>query len=176
VGLCVLAIWGLYAIRGEWWGGWCYGYRYLNDASGPLVLLIVPIMPWLCDKLARLALFSILLIGSVAVQFVGAYAYDPGSWENRVGWCERLAVGDQKLVMLGNDEAVQLKLDAPERDIEQFAMDIDKPAFRNRLWSWSDNEILFCVEHFSAERSRKKRHLDAQLHDSPMSRGARLPD
>ena len=176
VGVCVLAIWGLYAIRSEWWAGWSYGYRYLNDASGPLVLLIVPAVPWLSRSISRLALFSVLLAWSVAVQFVGAYAYDAGSWERRVGWYASPPGSHRKVAVLSYREAERLSAGMPQRNIEQVAMDIDRPEFRYRLWSWPDSEIWFCIEHFSAERSRKQRNIDVQLHDSPMSRGMRWPE
>ena len=174
VGVCVLAIWGLYAVRSEWWGGWGYGYRFLNDSSGPLAMLLVPVVPWLRRRLVHLALFATLFIWSVAVQFVGAYAYEEGSWEARVAWCEQVAGGERMLVDLNLDQVVQLKLDSPERNIEQVKMDIDNPAFRYRLWSWSDSEILFCLERFSAERLKKKQGLETHLRH--FSRGARLPD
>jgi hypothetical protein len=68
----------------------------------------------------RLAGFGVLLLWSILVQFVGAFAYDTESWNNR------------------------------------DALDIDKPQYRGRLWSLSDNQIGYYLTHFEEARAKKK--------------------
>jgi hypothetical protein len=63
-----------------WWGGWSYGPRLLTEAAAMLVVLSVPAADrWGASRGAR-AVFGVLLAYSVAVQALGALAYDASDW------------------------------------------------------------------------------------------------
>ncbi|HEX6747414.1 MAG TPA: hypothetical protein VF092_09025 [Longimicrobium sp.] len=79
--LFVLSQLALVATWGMWWGGWSYGPRMLTEAAAALVLLSVPAAERLGSRgWARLG-FAAALAVSVAVQAIGAFAYDTaGGW------------------------------------------------------------------------------------------------
>jgi hypothetical protein len=60
-----------------WWGGWCYGPRYLTDMTPVLILALVPGVEALRAPLAR-ALFIALVAFGVGVQAIGAFCYPMG--------------------------------------------------------------------------------------------------
>jgi hypothetical protein len=35
-------------------------------------------------------------------------------------------------------------------------LDIDRPAYRDRLWSWTDSQIVYYATHFHESRARKR--------------------
>ena len=35
-------------------------------------------------------------------------------------------------------------------------LDIDRPAHRDRLWSWTDSQIVYYATHFRESRARKR--------------------
>ena len=72
----------LIAARLGWWGGWCYGPRYLSEVE-PLMLLLVGLGWQHIDPTVRrplaLACFGLLLPYSIMVQAVGVYS--PSAWK-----------------------------------------------------------------------------------------------
>lgn len=61
-----------------WWGGNCYGPRYLTDVLPAIALCAVPTVErWWSRRLGRAALAG-LVVWSVAVQAIGAYCDDDG--------------------------------------------------------------------------------------------------
>jgi hypothetical protein len=103
----------------DWWGGWTYGYRPLVDLTPILALATLPVIeqlfihPW---HRWRQACAGVLLAWSVAVQALGAFAYDVDGWNARDG------------------------------------RDIDSLAWRDRLWSLRDSQIVYYATHFGAAR------------------------
>lgn len=76
----------LYAHYSVWWGGACYGPRYMTDAIPAAVLLMVPCLPLLKrSRLARAA-FAGAAVFSLAVQLVGAFSYPLGERTDRSFW------------------------------------------------------------------------------------------
>ena len=66
-----------------WWGGHCFGPRYLTEALPGLVLLLVPVLAWVERvKPARVA-FVVLAAFSMFAQSVGAFCYPMGDWHAR---------------------------------------------------------------------------------------------
>jgi hypothetical protein len=63
-----------------WWGGWSYGPRLLTEAAAALVVLSVPAVERLRSRRWAAPMFSVLLIWSVCVQAVGAFAYTYAGW------------------------------------------------------------------------------------------------
>jgi len=63
-----------------WWGGHCFGPRYLTEMLPCLVLLLVPVLEWVTRHRTILVAFIALAAFSVFVQFVGAFCYPRGYW------------------------------------------------------------------------------------------------
>lgn len=63
-----------------WWGGWCYGPRYLAEATPFLCLLLFPIVEELPRRRALASVFALLLLFSIVVHGIGALGYN-GSWD-----------------------------------------------------------------------------------------------
>jgi hypothetical protein len=76
----------LYAHYSVWWGGACYGPRYMTDAIPAAVLLMAPWLPLL--KRSRLArtVFAGAAVVSLTVQLVGVFCYAPSERPERPLW------------------------------------------------------------------------------------------
>jgi hypothetical protein len=66
-----------------WWGGWCYGPRYMTEIQPALLLLAIVFLEAPKHKVRKWALFLILLAWSVFIQAVGAFLYPMGDWNAR---------------------------------------------------------------------------------------------
>jgi hypothetical protein len=86
-GISILGQILLYSAFVCWWGGWSYGPRFL---TGILPVLFIFLGLYLKDahmnikqkkNLFIIFIFSILLIWSIFVQFVGAFYYPNGDWD-----------------------------------------------------------------------------------------------
>ncbi|MDP8257181.1 MAG: hypothetical protein P9M14_15660 [Candidatus Alcyoniella australis] len=67
----------------SWYGGWCYGPRYLCDGL-PILALFIAVA---ADRLSQAgtvckALVGVLLVYSIFVQGVGALCYPRGDWND----------------------------------------------------------------------------------------------
>jgi hypothetical protein len=69
----------------DWWGGWCFAYRPLVDTLPLLVLCMLPALDRLRVRSLQALVFAALLGFSIAVQGLGAFAYDPIGWNDRDG-------------------------------------------------------------------------------------------
>ena len=65
-----------------WWGGHCWGPRLLTEMTPFLILLMVPAMNMVMARRWLGAVFACLLLYSVSLQFVGAFFYPNGYWED----------------------------------------------------------------------------------------------
>jgi hypothetical protein len=83
--LCAFGLLVVAAKWFDWWGGWTYGYRPIVDAMPLFILFLVPVISWATARAWRAQVFALLLAWSVMVQFIGAFAYDLGSWNNLGG-------------------------------------------------------------------------------------------
>ncbi len=80
--LCIL-----YAFDATWWGGWCFGPRYLTDTMPVAALLWLYVLPprpraFLARGIAAwcaAAAFAVLLVVSIAIQAVGSNSGTEGS-------------------------------------------------------------------------------------------------
>src|SRR5215204_6750535 len=63
-----------------WWGGWCFGPRFLTDINPFLCFFLVPILPLIQRGLLR-GLFMTTVVFSVAVQMTGAFCYSAQEWD-----------------------------------------------------------------------------------------------
>lgn len=72
----------LHAAWVGWWAGDCFGPRYVSEALPCLVLLLAPLLE--CTRRRRAAKITLAALAalSVSVQFVGAFCYPRGQWNN----------------------------------------------------------------------------------------------
>ena len=78
-----VALFLLYAQYDHWWGGWCFGPRYLTDLLPFLALFLIPIWPRVQAARPLLVAFMLAIVFSVWVQVVGTYYYPGGQWDLR---------------------------------------------------------------------------------------------
>jgi hypothetical protein len=62
-----------------WYGGWCFGYRMLADATPALTLALLPTLQSLNARTLPALVASALL--SIIIHSAGAYNYSPGDWD-----------------------------------------------------------------------------------------------
>lgn len=85
--------WGRYLIIGlvlvflgytkyaAWWGGWCYGPRYLTNLMPFLAFFLVPVWPRITAKRVLAGTFGVAFAAAVAIQAAGAFCYPGGWWD-----------------------------------------------------------------------------------------------
>ena len=139
----------------DWWGGWTYGYRHIVDLAVLLAVLLIPAMPVIKRRIWLAGLFGAALAWSVAVQAVGAFAYDdrwnatPASYELRIP-------GSQETVSVGTREKAKQLIAQGATPVGEVPRDIDNPRYRYRLWSWRENEIWYYLTHFRESREVRR--------------------
>jgi len=108
-------------------------------------------------------LFLLLLSWSAFVQFVGAFAYDIGGWENRTSIELKLKNTD-KVFVLGEYETQNLEIN-PDNIVyaKKHSYSIDRARYRHRLWSFNDSPIPFYIYFFTQARHAKIRHSNEYL-------------
>jgi len=85
---CILEIM-VYSIFFWWWGGHCYGPRYLTGILPVLALYLGLYMNKVANeknkysKFLIFGLIGIFIIWSLFVQFVGAFYYPMGNWDSK---------------------------------------------------------------------------------------------
>jgi hypothetical protein len=141
----------------DWWGGWCYGYRPVVDLAFFGVLLLTPITGWIFAKRRRFIVFVLLIAWSVFVQFLGAFAYNLSGWNDPVAY-KLILPGDRKKVVRehSTEKVTALAREMGVLRIEQLNLDVDLPENRDRLWSITDNQILYYMTNYSKARRRKR--------------------
>jgi hypothetical protein len=159
----------------DWWGGWSYGYRHIVDPAALMVILLIPIIPWVGRDRLRFTVYLVLLSWSIFVQFIGAFAYDPIGWNNRLdgyilmvpGRAGLFHVQDRTVFVRSRDLALAESLirDSGARFIREVRLDIDDRENRHRLWSFVDNEMFYHVRNFSQSRHMKHIQMREQIGD-----------
>ena len=152
----------------SWWGGWSFGYRYLVDQIPFLILCLVPCWQVIRERrFIRLA-FVGCVVFSVTVQVLGAFSYHLHGWNARqAGYRVYGLPGSGPVVVQTKDAMHELLAQVPEGHarVQPNHLDIDRPDHRHRLWSISDNQILWHLQHFSAARATKKKAIQSWLAD-----------
>lgn len=138
-----------------WWGGWSFGYRLIVDTVGLIVLFLAPVLPDVLGRRWLRTLFVALLAWSVAVQVLGAFAYNLRGWNARAAGYVVQVPGEPPEVVAGRDEAEQRVRSRGARIVRVLAMDVSSREYRWRLWSWRDNPIVYYVLHFAEARREK---------------------
>jgi hypothetical protein len=130
----------------DWWGGWSFGYRRIVDLVPLLTMLSIPIVAEAAKHRVARPLLAVAGAWSIAVQVIGAFAYDLDGWNARRMLRVDLASGAR--VEIDPEEMGTAVEPAAIRRVEQVEHDVDAPEHRARLWSARDNEILFYATRF----------------------------
>lgn len=79
----VAALFLVYAKYDRWWGGWCFGPRYLTDLLPFLAFFLVAAWPRIQAMRAAQVTFALTVMVAFWVQLVGAYYYPMGHWDGK---------------------------------------------------------------------------------------------
>ena len=152
----------------DWWGGWSYGYRPLVDTMPLVILLFIPNVADILARPARRAVFLTLLIWSIGVQAIGAFAYELWGWNARrrvppvyAAVLSRSVV--RQFVATDDREALNRAREMGAIRVVESRQDIDLPEFRSRLWSIRDSQIVYYFANFNESRRIKKALIDLDL-------------
>ncbi|MBY0588042.1 tetratricopeptide repeat protein [bacterium] len=172
----VLSIFYIQATFVDWWGGFSFGYRHVVDAVPALSLLLIPIVCESSHKIWFRVVFGAMLVWSIGIQVIGVSLYDVIGWNARVGILVASAQGKIERIETDIDDLPTLLRSNDNVSLELLS--IDNPSFRNRLWSWRDNQILYYLQHPSDalyQRSiwtdRSKRTRQAMLAEAHLQLG-----
>ena len=164
VGLAALALFLVAARWFGWAGGWCYGPRLLVDGVTLLAFLAIPVAEEIRRRRTLAVAFAVCFIWAVAVQFVGAFAYDVVGWNERTLFVVKRPGEGKPLFFTDPDEA-RREAWARSGSVEQQKIDVTSELGESRLWSLRDSQILYYVEHFSAARKLKQIAIQQFLRD-----------
>jgi predicted dehydrogenase len=76
------AVYLVHAELGLWWGGGCFGPRYLTDFLPLLAFFLVPIWPTIRTSKFVATIFAACVAFGLGVQIIGAYYYPSGNWDS----------------------------------------------------------------------------------------------
>jgi len=130
----------------EWWGGWSYGYRRIVDLALFLSLFLAALPPVFFSKRSLRILVAVLALWSVSLQGLGAFVYDLDGWNNRHVYVLEVPGGER----IETDDADELRAleERGARRLSERWLDINKPAYRHRLWSLEDNPVFYYLTHW----------------------------
>jgi hypothetical protein len=165
VGLAAVALFLVVARWYGWAGGWAFGPRLLADAGMLLAFLAIPVAEEIRKSRARAAAFGVCLAWSVAVQVVGAFAYDVVGWNERVLFVVTQP-GKQRPILFTDVEGARREIWAHGGAIEQRKVNVDSAERQARLRSIRDSQLLYYVEHFLEARRLKRIAIEKFLKDS----------
>lgn len=168
IAAALIVIWIIEFKHFDWWGGWSYGYRHLVDTTTLLILFLLPALPSLVRWRWSGLLFGIAVAWSISVQYLGASAFDVCGWNNRQA--ERIvqANGETTLRLLDDYRTDRV----PDPTGRFLSLNVDDPANRHRLWSWTDWQIWYYWRNGSASRRTLREFCD-ELRSNPIERRAR---
>jgi hypothetical protein len=130
----------------DWWGGWSFGYRRVVDLVPLLTILSIPVLAETATHRVARPLLAVAAAWSIAVQVLGAFAYDLDGWNARRMLRLDLASGSR--VEVDPDEVGRTIDPAAIRRVEQVELDVDTREHRVRLWSGRDSQILYYASRF----------------------------
>ena len=148
----------------DWWGGWCFGYRPIVDVAILLAFLSLPVAQAVVESKRLKAAFIGVFAYSVAVQVVGAFAYDVAGWNGRAAW-EVPVPGSADRVSFDEQTSADRFVRERGGKVESVVLNIDLPKYRGRLWSWVDSPLVYYVTNFSAARETRKKIIAQFLLD-----------
>lgn len=164
----ILGIWCIEAQHFDWWGGWGYGYRHIVDTATLLVVFLVPVIGVVLKRRRMRRVFFTLLGWSVLVQIVGALAFNLSGWNARRAFM--ITLPDRpRSVFVYDEVAVKPYQQIPGARIQGIALNVDRREHRHRLWSLTDNQILYYMTHLLEARAMKRK-LAAEAVRGPAAR------
>ncbi len=146
----------------SWHGGWSFGYRLMVDAMPLAALSAAAVVERVRTSRAWLGAAAALAVWSIGVQVIGAFAYDVVGWNHREAFLVRHPDG-RAMVTLERAQAEQIAGPFDGR-VRSVRLDVDRPAFRGRLWSLGDNPLAYYVNHFAQSRRNKQWMIQAVIH------------
>jgi hypothetical protein len=164
--LPLLALFVVPALWFDWWGGWCYGPRLMGDLLPLLGLLFMLFVdqargessrPWRSLKALALALTLI----SVSISALGAFSYDLHSWNGRRLATFQTSAGQLTVEQESKQEGQLLEMGLRPTAIQD--QDIDRHQNHQRLWSWTDSQILHYLFNLPESRQRLKQLQESWL-------------
>jgi hypothetical protein len=164
VGLAALVLCLVVARWSGWWGGWCYGPRLLADAVTLLAFLAIPVAEEIRNRRVLAAIFGVCLTWAVAVQVVGAFAYDVVGWNNRTLFAVKLP-GNQAPLLFSDPDEARREAWARGSSIKEQTIDVNSGEGQPRLWSIRDSQILYYFERFFEARKLKRIAIQQFLRD-----------
>jgi len=133
-----------------------------------VILLFIPNVADILARPARRAVFLTLLIWSIGVQAIGAFAYELWGWNARrrvppvyAAVLSRSVV--RQFVATDDREALNRAREMGAIRVVESRQDIDLPEFRSRLWSIRDSQIVYYFANFNESRRIKKALIDLDL-------------
>jgi hypothetical protein len=142
----------------DWWGGWSFGYRRIVDLVPLLTILSIPVLAQTAKHRIARPLLAVAAAWSIAVQVIGAFAYDLDGWNARRMLRIDLASGAR--VEVDPDEIGKSIQPAAINRIDEVELDVDAPEHRGRLWSVRDSQILFYASRFRRSVEARQRAHD----------------
>ena len=164
VSIAALAMCVMMARWYGWWGGWCYGYRLLVDATTLLAFLAIPVAEEIRRRRILLVAFAVCEIWGITVQVVGAMAYDVVGWNNRSLIEVDVPGGSPQLFTDANE--ANREAWARHGSIRKTTVDVSSRQGNARLWSIRDSQILYYIEHFAEARALKQAAIQHFLQNS----------
>lgn len=143
----------------DWWSGWAYGYRHLADTTPFLSMLLAPVLPGVWKRSLPRAAFLLTVLVSIAVQALGAFTYDGVGWNQREGFEVVGGPNNPPRWTLDRRQAERWASES-QSEIRSVPCDIDNPRFRNRVWSISDNEIVYYATRPALSRRGQRKMSD----------------
>jgi hypothetical protein len=79
--LALAVIFTVQVTGGDWWGGWCFGPRYLTDLLPFFAWFLVPLWTRIRARPVLRVVFAATVAIALWVQVVGAFYYPAGNWD-----------------------------------------------------------------------------------------------
>lgn len=141
----------------QWFGGSCFGYRVIVESSPLLMLLLAPVADRILACKGWRTAFALCAVWSLAVQTLGALAYDPLSWNSRVGYELQMRDRPEPYLSFSEDEVQKLGKSGEAVSGRKIRMDVGNPRYRGRLWSVSDSQLVYFFGRNAFAESRAVR-------------------
>ncbi len=149
----------------SWWGGWSYGPRLLLEVVVLLAFLAIPVAEQVRDSRPLRAVFVVCFVWSVAVQGVGALAYDVVGWNQRTVFVHQPRQAETRVLFTDEEEA-RAALRSQGGTVVARPVNVDAPEGHSRLWSVRDSQLVYYFTRFFEARRLKQQAIREFLSDS----------
>jgi hypothetical protein len=137
-----------------WWGGWSYGPRIIVDLTWIWTLLLIALVPFLSARRWRVIAAGLLLLSSIGIQAVGAFAFNLQGWNFYHAGYEVQGRGQEEPVVLPTLQEAEA-WGRKHRATRLRPLRLDVNEHPERTWDWTNSQILYYCRNFSAARQRK---------------------